>query len=330
MNIDWIDFLKSYNATFTENSEIIFSENNPLNTHSITAIAHLSIISITGKDASQFLQGQLSCNINELTDSNSFFTAFSNAKGRTISTLLVLKQAENYILILPEELIEKVINKLRMYILRSEVKIQNVTDESAIIGVTTTNPDLLPIQPKTNFSISNSSEITIKFPSKDNRYLIVSPVSHAKILWTQLTQNKNLSICSSNTWRYQDISAGIPWLTETTSEQYIPQMLNIDKLGGISFNKGCYTGQEIIARTHYLGKAKRELFLAEFNSTARLDNDIQIIKDNNQQSTGKVLSLQSNGQTIRLLIVMPTADSELKNLIFNNSNQDKVNLIDFQ
>jgi len=329
MNKDWIDFLKSYNATFTENSEIIFSVNKPLNTNSITAIAHLSIISVTGKDASQFLQGQLSCNINELSDSTSFFTAFSNAKGRTISSLLVLKQAENYILILPEELIEKVINKLRMYILRSEVKIKNITDESAIIGVTT-NQDLLPIQPETNFSINNSSEITIKFPSKDNRFLIVSPVSHAKALWTQLTQNNNLTICNSTSWRYQDISAGIPWLTEATSEQYIPQMLNIDKLGGISFNKGCFTGQEIIARTHYLGKAKRALFLAECNSTALLDNDIQIITDNNEQSTGKVLSLQSNGQTIRLLIVMPTTDSELKNLIFNNSNQDKINLIDFQ
>ncbi len=329
MNKDWIDFLKSYNATFTENSEIIFSVNKPLNTNSITAIAHLSIISVTGKDASQFLQGQLSCNINELSDSTSFFTAFSNAKGRTISSLLVLKQAENYILILPEELIEKVINKLRMYILRSEVKIKNITDESAIIGVTT-NQDLLPIQPETNFSINNSSEITIKFPSKDNRFLIVSPVSHAKALWTQLIQNNNLTICNSTSWRYQDISAGIPWLTEATSEQYIPQMLNIDKLGGISFNKGCFTGQEIIARTHYLGKAKRALFLAECNSTALLDNDIQIITDNNEQSTGKVLSLQSNGQTIRLLIVMPTTDSELKNLIFNNSNQDKINLIDFQ
>ncbi|MCF6251559.1 MAG: folate-binding protein [Methylococcaceae bacterium] len=329
MNIDWIDFLKSNNATFTDNSEILFSEDNPINSNSITAIAHLSIISISGKDASQFLQGQLSCNINKLTDSTSFFTAFSNAKGRTISSLLVLKQAENYILILPEELIEKVINKLRMYILRSEVKIKNITDELAIIGVTT-NQDLLPIQPETNFSINNSSEITIKFPSKDNRFLIVSPVSQAKALWTQLTQNNNLTICNSTSWRYQDISAGIPWLTEATSEQYIPQMLNIDKLGGISFNKGCFTGQEIIARTHYLGKAKRALFLAECNSTALLDNDIQIIKDNNEQSTGKVLSLQSNGQTIRLLIVMPTADSELKNLIFNNSNQDKINLIDFQ
>ena len=330
MNTDWIDFLKSYNASFTEDSNILFSESNQLNTDSITAIAHLDIIKVTGKDASQFLQGQLTCNINELTDSNSFFSAFCNAKGRTICTLLVLKQADNYILILPKELAEKVISKLRMYILRSDVQIQNVTDELTQVGVTTTSQDLLTLQPETNFAVSNSAAVIIKFPSNDNRYLIISPINHAKELWTQLTQNKKLSISNSNTWRYQDISAGIPWLTQNTSEQYIPQMLNIDKLGGISFNKGCYTGQEIIARTHYLGKAKRELFLAECNGSVFLDSDSQIITDNNEQSTGKVLSLQSNGQTNRLLIVMPSADSELKNLILNNSNQDKINLIDFQ
>ena len=93
MNIDWIDFLKSNNATISENLEIQFPKKQQAATNSITALAHLAIIKITGKDAAQFLQGQLTCNVNDLTDSNSFFAAFCNAKGRAISTLLILKNA---------------------------------------------------------------------------------------------------------------------------------------------------------------------------------------------------------------------------------------------
>ena len=134
----------------------------------------------------------------------------------------------------------------------------------------------------------------------------------------------------SNTWEYQDISAGIPWLTEDSSEEYIPQMLNIDKLGGISFNKGCYTGQEIIARTHYLGKAKRELFLAECNSIALQDNEPLIITNENGQAIGKVLSIQPGTQNYKMLIVIAVTEAKSENLMVNNSNQARINIIDFQ
>jgi folate-binding protein YgfZ len=115
-----------------------------------------------------------------------------------------------------------------------------------------------------------------------------------------------------------------------TSEEYIPQMLNIDKLGGISFNKGCYTGQEIIARTHYLGKAKRELFLAECEITAMLDKESKIISDKNQNLSGKIIAFQNNEQNIRLLIVIPSADAEPKTLQINNLDKTRINIIDFQ
>ena len=148
--------------------------------------------------------------------------------------------------------------------------------------------------------------------------------------WTQLTQEQDFIITNSTHWNYQDISAGIPWLTLTSSEEYIPQMLNIDKLGGISFNKGCYTGQEIIARTHYLGKAKRELFLAECEITAMLGSESKIISSQIQNLSGKIISFQNNQQKIRLLAVIPSANAELKTLQLNNLDQTRINIIDFQ
>lgn len=329
MNIDWITFLKSNNANFTENSTINFSENQQSTVNSITAIAHLGIIKVTGKDTDQFLQGQLTCDVNELSQSKSFFTAFCNAKGRTISTLLIIKTADEFLLILPEELVEKVINKLQMYILRSDVQLHNSSHELCLIGISTPNSGLFPSSLNTNFDVSNNTEIIIKFPSNNYRYLIISSMPQTSTLWNQFTQNHNLFISNSDSWIYQDISAGIPWLSEATSEEYIPQMLNINKLGGVSFTKGCYTGQEIIARTHYLGKAKRELFLAECDITAMLNVDTQIFSGENVQSIGKVLSLQSNEQKYRLLIVISTTAAELKNLVLNNSNQEKIYIIDF-
>jgi folate-binding protein YgfZ len=330
MNVDWIDFLKADNAALINDSEILFTDSLQTKTDYITAIPYLGILKITGVDATQFLQGQLTCNINELTKSNSYFAAFCNAKGRAISTLLILKNADSFLLIIPNELIDVVSKKLQMYILRSDVQIQNATNELCLLGITSTNSDLSIDLPDTDFTVNNSAEITIKLPSNNCRYLIISSAKQAINLWTQLTQDKNINIANSTSWNYHDISAGIAWLTLATSEEYIPQMLNIDKLGGISFNKGCYTGQEIIARTHYLGKAKRELFLAECENTAMLDNESKIISDKNQNLSGKIIAFQNNEQNIRLLAVIPSVDAEPKTLQINNLDKTRINIIDFQ
>ena len=330
MNTNWTDFLIANNATFTDNLEIHFPQNQADTNNTITAIAHLAIIKVTGKDAVQFLQGQLTCNINDITQSNSFFAAFCNAKGRTISTLLILKDADSFLLILPNGLVEKVIGKLQMYILRSDVQLINLTDELCLTGITGNNSDFSAHLPETSFAVSNDSGIFIKLPSNDYRYLHISSVAIAKSLWTQLIQNNNFSMSNSNTWLYQDILAGIPWLTEDSSEEYIPQMLNIDKLGGISFNKGCYTGQEIIARTHYLGKAKRELFLAECTHFALQKSEPLVITNGSDQTIGKVLSIQSSKQKDKMLIVIPSSEVNSKNLMVNNLNQARLKIINFQ
>ncbi len=329
MNKDWIDFLKSNDATINAELAITFPENQQNNEHTITPISHLAILKITGADATQFLQGQLTCNINELTEFNSFFSASCNAKGRTITTLLIYKKNDEYLIILPKELTDKVITKFRMYILRSAVNIQDVTDELCLVGLTTPDPTLLKTLPEKQFDV-NQSTTKISLYGQDHRYLMINSVTDASSAWNQLYQSHGVTPVNSSSWKFQDISTGIPWLTQATSEEYIPQMLNIDKLGGISFNKGCYTGQEIIARTHYLGKAKRELFLAECNPTAMLKGNIQIFKNNSEHAIGKVISTESSGKITRMLTVIQNSDDDLHDLILDTPNKDKINLIDFK
>lgn len=329
MNDDWVDFLKSNNTSPLEDLEVFPTDNQGSQKNTITALSHFSILKVSGADAAIFLQGQLTCDIRELNESKSFFSAFCNAKGQVISTLLIIKTPVDFLLILPIELIDKVYQKLQMYIMRSNVQLNNITNEFCLIGINTQAPDTLPLTPETTFDITQNKIITVKFPLHNNRYLIIASLSQAISLWTNLVKASYI-FSNPTTWIEHDISAGIPWLSQASTEKYIPQMLNIDKLGGISFNKGCYTGQEIIARTHYLGKAKRELFLAYCDGTAKIDDKTQIMTKNSEQTIGKVLSLKSSKQYTKMLVVMPSADTKLTSLILNNAEQNNINILDFQ
>ena len=330
MNTNWIDFLKANKVTISNDMERQFPASQQVTGDSITAILHLGVIKVTGIDSAKFLQGQLTCNINELTGKNSFFSAFCNAKGKVISTLLIVKVADSFLLIIPAELMDKVIKKLQMYVLRSDVNLQNVSEELCLLGLISSDTTLLSSMPTENFAVTNEASTIIKFPSNSLRYLIISPIEQAMSLWMKLTQQHQVNVLASSIWRYLDISTGIPWLTEQSSEGYIPQMLNIDDLGGISFNKGCYTGQEIVARTHYLGKAKRKMFLVECSKTAMLDANTQIISEEIEAPFGKVLSIQKNENKLRFLIILPSLNVGLKQLVLNNPYQDKIQVIDFQ
>lgn len=327
MNKHWIDFLDSHHATITPDLNVTFPEDKSTSQQNITVIFHLSILQVSGKDAAQFLQGQLTCNIHNLTESISFFTAFCNAKGRTISTLLVCKKEDMFYLILPSELINKVSAKLKMYILRSDVLLQDMSTEFGLLGLSSNQPSLLPHFSEESFA---SHDLMIKLPSSKSRYLIIRSADKAATTWNTLQQSHQLTAINSAHWKNQDIADGIPWLTQSTSEAFIPQMLNIDKLGGISFDKGCYTGQEVVARTHYLGKAKRELSLAECQGDIVITDETQILNQPNGESAGKILAYYATDKTTRLLLVMKNIAEEKKPLILNTAEQDKVLLIPFQ
>lgn len=287
-------------------------------------LTHLTVIEVSGEDASRFLQGQLTCNINELTESKATIAAYCNAKGRVISTLIVTKTQNGFLLIIPESLAETVRKKLQIYVLRAKVKLCLSTDLK-LYGVSGTEILATITLPQDSFECSqNQNLVCIKMPSVEPRFLFV--VNTASSEDALLFRDVN----DAAEWRYQDISSGFPWFDDSQTEHYIPQMLNIDQLGGISFNKGCYTGQEIVARTHYLGKSKRQLNLAECNVSLPPDADLAILDAENQTKCGDVVTIQTLGQNSRMLIVLQTVDDSPKNLILNNQDHTPINLIAFQ
>ena len=299
-------------------------QEHPKNVYS--NLTHLAGIAVTGEDATTFLQGQLTCNIHDITDLKASIAAFCNPKGRVISVLLVIKIQAGFLLLLPGSLLDKVLKKLQMYVLRSKVQLIDQGNHKIIKGLyspTDFSPCALP---NDNFACSRTEHfICIKWPSETARYLLIADSEQAIDL-----EQPSYRQGSVDEWRYQDISAGIPWFEIEQTEHFIPQMLNIDHLGGISFNKGCYTGQEIIARTHFLGQAKRRLYLGE--AQCRLQADRQLIVENadTREKMGDILTFQPLENTCRLLLVLQTVDAETKNLILNTTQQTPVTLLPFQ
>ena len=276
---------------------------------------YLAVIEVSGADSAKFLQGQLTCNVNDLSDSQASIAGFCTAKGRVISSLIIIKTADSFCLLLPASLLDKVLKKLQMYVLRSAVKLVDKREQWPVYGLQTQEP-ANSVEPA--FFVNQSEFITIKLPSALSRHVIIKPIQ------SPITVNQD----SNDAWRYQDILDGLPWFEFEQSEQYTPQMLNIDQLGGISFTKGCYTGQEIVARTHYLGKAKRSLFAAQSNQLLALSCDgCAVLDSQTQQTVGHVLTAQHYRQQTYLLIVLQVADVDSSSLVLNDQQRSLITLI---
>ncbi len=311
MNPNWTDFLRTrYGAVITD-TDIRFPQPTPDSGKQIYALSSLAVLTVSGNDAGQFLQGQITCNVSDLTEQQSSLGALCNPKGQVIATFLLIKTAAAFLLVLPEPLLDTIKNRLQKYILRSAVTLADSRDTLCLIGL---RDSAIPAAPL--FETSQNDLIRVNF---GGRYLVIAKADAAIGFWSGQTGTLGFSAENAAHWRYLDIMAGIPWLSMETAEQFIPQMLNLDNLGAISFTKGCYTGQEIVARTHYLGKAKRALFVAECAAPAPAAN--AVINNDAGQPVGKVLLAGQYGEGCKMLVVLQLSDSNYDGLkLYDNPN----------
>jgi len=330
INPNWKNFLLSQDAHFEGDATIKFAPSLAHNDKVLCPVMHLGVLTLNGADAGRLLQGQITCDINELTEATSSLGALCNPKGRVITTFLLIKKADFFLMVLPKVLLEAVKKRLQIYILRSAVSITDSTDYYCLMGLSSSelaNQGFLHTQ--------QQDVISIQFSAIQSRYLVIGETEPAIAIWSkQLSMGYQPE--NSEHWRYLDMLDGIPWLTNETSEEFIPQMLNLDQLGAISFTKGCYTGQEIVARTHYLGKAKRSLFLAECAvPNAPLPNEI-VVDDatDDSQPIGRVLQAQYSGacyesenDVCKLLLVLPVANEDIYQLKLKDAPQFSITLL---
>jgi tRNA-modifying protein YgfZ len=217
------------------------------------ALADLGAVRVQGADAIQFLQGQLSNDMARLTPDMALLAGLHNAQGRTIALLRLARVGPDEIVgILPRELAVAVAGRLAKFVLRAKAKISDASADFAIAGVEAGGlqgwPEATPgaVRREADGSISICAGVS------PLRWLALMPVANP-------ASDSDSSAASREHWRRLDIADGTPQVYAATSEAFVAQMLNLDVAGGISFEKGCYTGQEVIARAHYRGKVKRRM-----------------------------------------------------------------------
>jgi len=198
-------------------------------------LSYLSVIRFNGVDAGSFLHSQLSADVQGLASGDSTFACYCEPKGRVIGLMLVYRNDEDYYVIMSAKLTATVTDRLKIYVMRSKVNIEILSDYS-VSGLHTNEMQESAL----------ASSWTIELPDSGHS-LIVTP--------HDLTAGTDTAL--QNEWKISELHQGISWLSPDTSGQFLPQMLGFDELGAVNFRKGCYPGQEIVARTHYLGKVKR-------------------------------------------------------------------------
>ncbi len=326
MNPYWIAFLQSNGATHTADDQLVFTTEITPGTDKLYPLSHLGVFSVSGKDAETFLQGQVTYDVKSLKPHENSFAALCNPSGKVISPLIIVKNAESFSIILPKSLLPKVIQTLKKYTLRAQVLMSEETEQLCLLGV---NPSALNLLREIVPDLDMQT-VAIKTPDAQLNMIITRP-DQAENLWKSSVLENRLAPGNSIEWEFIELSKGIPWIDQGQSEQYIPQMLNIDKLNGISLDKGCYTGQEVVARSHYLGKVKRELFLAESRDNIPQNfDDRSIINAQSGQAVGKLLTARRYNETSRCLLVLSNTDQQLENLTLAQMQQVAIKIIPFQ
>jgi folate-binding protein YgfZ len=224
-----------------------------------TPLNHEALLSVRGPDAAKFLQGQLTCNLNYLDERTSSLGARCTPKGRMISSFRILQDGDGYLLALASELLEAQLADLKKYAVFSK---SSLADESASwvrFGLSGGDGALLALGldlPQQADAVARANDlIAIRLPG--NRAELWAPAAQRESLHDRLAAQ--LSEVPLNDWLLGQVRAGIGQVFGATRELFIPQMINLQAVGGVSFKKGCYTGQEIVARMQYLGKLKRRL-----------------------------------------------------------------------
>jgi folate-binding protein YgfZ len=266
-------------------------------------LAKTSTIKVEGDDRVQFLQGQLTQDINLISQNKALYAGFCNPKGRVLAFMLCYLNHDSIHIQIDSSVQEFILQKLKMYILRSKVSLNLVNETFTCIGFTGSKALLSKnIQPPKNYLdiIQSNGIMIMRLGINDDRYQLMGETSKVNDF-----MNLTLSEYSSmnfDDWNNLNILDGIPDIYPTTQEAFIPQSLNLDLIEGINFKKGCYTGQEIVARTHYLGKVKRRMYRAFIKSQVDLNPGDQILNKSGEEIGQLVRSAKENNDKTNMLI----------------------------
>jgi folate-binding protein YgfZ len=316
MELSWKTHLETMDAIINENTVIHFGDPDTelKNIHSnkvtIADLSHYSLIKISGSEAQSFLQSQFSNDVSHVSESQAQLNSYCSPKGRVLVIFNLFQIGSDYFLQLPEALLDSILKRLTMFKMRADVDLTDVTNSIQCIGISGLQAETIL---KTNFTkVPNShfecitvqddfqnSVSLIRISNESNtqaqpRFLLFAEPESLISFWRKNTNN--LQAVGYAPWSLLDIQAGIPTINTETVEAFIPQMINLQLINAVSFKKGCYPGQEIVARTQYLGKLKKRMYLltSDYEQIIEPGTDLSTTEASDDQSKGKIVNCQLN------------------------------------
>jgi len=271
MKTDWKAFLIDAGAEFSADTVAHFG--NPVQelevVHSglvFSDLSHLGVIAAHGGDTGSFLQNQFSNDVAMVGEQVSQLNAYCTPKGRILGLLRLFRGGDTWYLRLPADTLDAVIKQLRMYVLRSRVTLEDASENFVRIGVSgeTAERELQDaagaVPAEVNHVLHHGDLTILRVPGVHPRFEVyVTAPDVARDLWDTL--NVRGAPVGESAWRLTEIEAGLPTVFAATAGLFVPQMVNLQLVDGLSFKKGCYPGQEIVARMQYLGTLKRRMYL---------------------------------------------------------------------
>ncbi len=229
-------------------------------------LAHLAVLQARGADATAFLHGQFSNDVQGVADGESLLAGYCNAKGRLYALPRVWRSGDDWLICLPADTADAVLKRLCMFVLRSKVALTRREDVTLLGVAGDSASDCLrqaglPLPAKVGAVSTQGDTAALRLPGSPVRFQLCVPDAEAPALWATLAECAKPA--PGSVFRLLDIDAGLPAIYSPTLEAFVPQMVNLELVGGVSFRKGCYPGQEIVARMHYLGKPSRRMYRLE-------------------------------------------------------------------
>ena len=322
MNETWKSFIRNQGAVLEGNRVQHFGHpaeerRAAAGGHVLADLSDFSLIRARGGDTQNFLNGQLSNDIRQLDATHSQLASWCSPQGRMLVIFRLFRRSNDTLLQLPATLIENTLKRLRMFVMRAKVTLESVEAELVSIGLS--GPDVKKIltdaagfAPGGDNGCETRADVTItSLPGPHTRYEIIAPTAVAEKLWESL--KSKATPVGPAVWAWLDIMVGIPSVHPGTSEEFVPQMANLEIVGGVNFKKGCYPGQEIVARMQYLGKLKQRMYRAHFDGGATpRPGDAIFAPDFPGQAAGTVVDAQPSpdgGYDLLAVIQISSADA---------------------
>ncbi|MBS1170204.1 MAG: folate-binding protein YgfZ [Burkholderiaceae bacterium] len=293
----------------------------------VAPLTHLGLLALSGNDAVSFLHRMLTNDVERLRENEARLAGYCTPQGRLLATFLLWKTGGQLWLQMPQEILPNMHKRLQMFVLRDKVKIADASGQHVLLGlggkavdkVLATWFPLLPAQPYARTDSEHGTLIRVADAFGAPRYEWITDAATAARVWPALSAS--LKPATGSAWNLAEIDAGIVQIAATTQELFVPQVVNYELVGGISFKKGCYPGQEIVARTQYLGKNKRRVYAAWLDLHADMQQtlagtDIYSAADP-AQPCGKVVNAERDGDShIRCLVSLRSDAQEAGDIRF--------------